>query len=281
MQAHCEDETVSIVQESQIDKAANVDNEVEQGNDQKEGQSTPVENDDRIVSKLDRVLVNYIWCREWPDVQTEFGNCGISDHSPMVIRWSNYERCKGYSFKFLNHLTLGTEFIEIVKQNWLKGRDGCAMYRIMRNLENIKAGLKELNHRKFRDIDAKEIQAREKLDSIQEMLQTDPMNVHLLKLEKEAKEEHAKLYQVAAMFLKQKAKQNWICEGDMNTKFFHQTIRLRRYRNRILRIQESNGSVYTVQKQIVQAFESYYKSLFADENRIWCLNDNEEEEYLP
>ncbi|KAK7267090.1 hypothetical protein RIF29_19754 [Crotalaria pallida] len=113
----------------------------------------------------------------------------------MVIRWSNYERCKGYSFKFLNHLTLDPEFIEIVNQNWLKGRDGCAMYRIMRNLENIRAGLKELNHRKFRDIDAKEIQAREKLESIQDMLQTDPMNVHLLKLEKEAKEEHAKLYQ--------------------------------------------------------------------------------------
>ncbi|KAK7255352.1 hypothetical protein RIF29_28761 [Crotalaria pallida] len=113
-----------------------------------------------------------------------------------VEQWSNYESCKGQSFKFLNHFTLDSEFIEIVNQNWLKGREGFAMYRIMRNLEHIKAGLKDLNQRKFRDIDAKEIQAREKLDSIQDLLQTDPMNTHLLKMEKEAKEEHAKAKKV-------------------------------------------------------------------------------------
>ncbi|KAK7289702.1 hypothetical protein RIF29_03554 [Crotalaria pallida] len=66
------------------------------------------------------------------------------------------------------------------------------MYRIMRNLEHIKNGLKDLNQRKFKSIDVKEIQAREKLDYIQNLLQSDPMNNHLLKMEKEAKEEHSK-----------------------------------------------------------------------------------------
>ncbi|KAK7267105.1 hypothetical protein RIF29_19769 [Crotalaria pallida] len=151
------------------------------------------EDGERILSKLDRVLVNYNWCRDWPDVQAEFGNCGVSDHSPMVIHWSNSERCKGQSFKFLNHLTMDPEFIQIVNHNWSKRREGCAMYRIMRNLEHIKDGLKDLNQRKFKSIDVKEIQAREKLDYIQNLLQSDPMNYHLLKMEKEEKEEHSKV----------------------------------------------------------------------------------------
>ncbi|KAK7289678.1 hypothetical protein RIF29_03505 [Crotalaria pallida] len=66
------------------------------------------------------------------------------------------------------------------------------MFRIMRNLEQLKAGLKDLNQRKFKSIDVKETQAREKLDYIQNLLQSDPMNNHLFKLEKEAREEHLK-----------------------------------------------------------------------------------------
>ncbi|KAK7267269.1 hypothetical protein RIF29_19936 [Crotalaria pallida] len=80
----------------------------------------------------------------------------------------------------------------IVNQNWTSRREGCAMFRIMRNLEQLKAGLKDLNQRKFKSIDVKETQAREKLDYIQNLLQSDPMNNHLLKLEKEAREEHLK-----------------------------------------------------------------------------------------
>ncbi|KAK7281672.1 hypothetical protein RIF29_09864 [Crotalaria pallida] len=80
----------------------------------------------------------------------------------------------------------------IVNQNWSGRREGCAMFRIMRNLEHLKGGLKDLNQRKLKSIDVKEIQARDRLDYIQNLLQSDPMNNHLLKLEKEAKEEHLK-----------------------------------------------------------------------------------------
>ncbi|KAK7255684.1 hypothetical protein RIF29_29101 [Crotalaria pallida] len=158
LQAHGIDETVSIVNESQIEKETSGAVEVEQGNIEKE----------------------------------EFGNCGVSDHNPMVIHWPQFEGSKGQSFKFLNHLTLDPEFIQIVSLNWSRSREGCAMYRIMRNLEQLKNGLKDLNQRKFRSIDVKDIQARGKLEYIQSLLQSDPMNKHLLKMEKEAKEEHLK-----------------------------------------------------------------------------------------
>ncbi|KAK7287480.1 hypothetical protein RIF29_00760 [Crotalaria pallida] len=91
--------------------------------------------------------------------------------------------------------------------------------------------LRELNKRKFKDIDTKESQARTKLDTIQDLLQTDPSNIHLQKLEKEARMDHAEVYKAAIMFLKQKAKQEWLCEdgydyliGDVPAFPFYRTV---------------------------------------------------------
>ncbi|KAK7243537.1 hypothetical protein RIF29_38337 [Crotalaria pallida] len=56
---------------------------------------------------------------------------------------------------------------------WSLEDDGYAMFRIMRNQKRLKVGLGELNNRKYRDIDRKESQAREKLDIVQELLQND------------------------------------------------------------------------------------------------------------
>ncbi|KAK7243377.1 hypothetical protein RIF29_38171 [Crotalaria pallida] len=182
----------------------------------------------------------------------------------MIIQWTTNDNRRGHSFKFLDHLTLDSEFLDTVQHLWRYEGEGCAMFRFMRSLEQIKPGLIDLNQRKYRDIDLKERQARDKLDVIQGMLQDDPMNTHLHKIEKEARKEHYEVYQAAVVFLKQKSKQEWLCEGDLNTKFFHQTIRIRRYRNRILRIQDTNGRVHTNQDQIVQAFEEYYKCLLSD-----------------
>ncbi|KAK7273616.1 hypothetical protein RIF29_14673 [Crotalaria pallida] len=73
---------------------------------------------------------------------------------------------------------------------WRFDGEGCAMFRLMRNLERAKPGMIELNQRKYRDIDQKEILARDKLDVIQGLLQADPMNNHLQKLEREARRDH-------------------------------------------------------------------------------------------
>ncbi|KAK7281952.1 hypothetical protein RIF29_10361 [Crotalaria pallida] len=91
---------------------------------------------------------------------------------------------------------------------WNLEDDGYAMFRIMRNQKRLKAGLGELNNRKYRDIDRKETQAREKLDVVQELLQNDPMNTHLQKMEKEDREEHYETYQTVVVFLRQKSKQD-------------------------------------------------------------------------
>ncbi|KAK7287590.1 hypothetical protein RIF29_00871 [Crotalaria pallida] len=126
-----------------------------------------------------------------PEVEQNLNEQKEGPWTPVLTRrkahWANNENSRGHSFKFLNHLTLDSEFLGIVNQHWRQEGEGYAMYRLMRNLEHIKPGLIDLNQRKFRDINIKESQAREKLDTIQELLQSDPLNIHLQKMEKEAK----------------------------------------------------------------------------------------------
>ncbi|KAF6158173.1 hypothetical protein GIB67_014967 [Kingdonia uniflora] len=40
--------------------------------------------EDRVATKIDRVLINSAWFNQMPDTEAEFLNQGISDHSPMV-----------------------------------------------------------------------------------------------------------------------------------------------------------------------------------------------------
>ncbi|KAK7250835.1 hypothetical protein RIF29_33553 [Crotalaria pallida] len=112
--------------------------------------------EDRILCKLDRVLVNMEWCRSWPDAHSEFLNCGVSDHSPMLIKWAMVENKMSHSLKFMNHLTLDNEFLSIIQSLWRFDGEGCAMFRLMRNLERAKPGMIELNQRKYRDINQKQ-----------------------------------------------------------------------------------------------------------------------------
>ncbi|KAK7281876.1 hypothetical protein RIF29_10220 [Crotalaria pallida] len=110
--------------------------------------------------------------------------------SPMLIKWSMFENKRSHSFKFMNHLTLDNEFLSIIQHLWRYDGEGCAMFRLMRNLERTKPGMIELKQRKYRDIDQKERLARDKLDVIQGFLHDDPMYNHLQKLEREARRDH-------------------------------------------------------------------------------------------
>lgn len=58
--------------------------------------------ENRISSKLDRVMVNTEWCEAFPNFEAEFVNPGItSDHSYMVIRPVSQVYKKKRWFRFL------------------------------------------------------------------------------------------------------------------------------------------------------------------------------------
>ncbi|KAK7274155.1 hypothetical protein RIF29_15232 [Crotalaria pallida] len=64
-------------------------------------------------------------------------------------------------------------------------------------------------------------------------------------------------------------------DGDQNTKYFHNVIKMKQYRNRVLRIKDMDGSICSDQNSIQAAFERYYKTLFTGEQRHWNVTTAE------
>ena len=61
---------------------------------------------------------------------------------------------------------------------------------------------------------------------------------------------------------RQRAKEDWLRLGDLNTKFFHASATQRRSRNLISKINDAHGRECSTPADIEKAFVDYYKSLF-------------------
>ncbi|KAK7259545.1 hypothetical protein RIF29_25154 [Crotalaria pallida] len=112
------------------------------------------------------------------------------------------------------------------------------MFRLMRMLQGLQSPLRLLNSIKFKDIDKKESVCRANLLRAQAALADDPLNINLQKAEKAANQELGKVSEAAILFLKQKAKEHWLKNGDQNTSYFHSVIKYKRYKSRILSLEE-------------------------------------------
>ena len=70
------------------------------------------------------------------------------------------------------------------------------------------------------------------------------------KKEKTLKEELQRLMEQEELSLKQRAKVDWLCHGDENSKYFHACVRQRQRRNGVEKIHDAAGNLCTTQTTI-------------------------------
>ncbi|KAK9672118.1 hypothetical protein RND81_12G077600 [Saponaria officinalis] len=110
--------------------------------------------DNRVMSKLDRVLVNPGWLALFHDAHVEYLPEGLYDHSPGLVHLTLARRVGRARFKFFNMWTLVPEFLKIV-QCWVERVNGVPMFRVTEKLRRLKQPLKKLNCLVFSDIEQK------------------------------------------------------------------------------------------------------------------------------
>ncbi|XP_074293205.1 uncharacterized protein LOC141620164 [Silene latifolia] len=110
------------------------------------------------------------------------------------------------------------------------------------------------------------------LENIQKELVNKPGNTDLMQQEHDVAQELKELLAARDNFLVQKAKIQWSLEGDINTAFFHNSIRKRMIQNKVLSIEDQNGIVCTDGEQIQQAVLSYYMELLGSQTSTVPVN---------
>ena len=116
------------------------------------------------------------------------------------------------------------DYTEKVKACWDEHIPGTRMFSMVQRLRKMKMVMKSINREGYSDIHDADARAYAELMECQKSKGQDRDHERELK----AVQDYRRIHGQYLSFLNQKAKINWIKEGDENTAMFHRAIKQRR-----------------------------------------------------
>ena len=220
------------------------------------------EGDSFLAQKLDRVLVNPSWLGIFGDSIACFLDPGSSDHSPMKVQLGIELHHRKTPFKFFDFWSQSPHFLTIVADAWKTHFWGSPPYRFCQKLKEVKRSLKELNSLHYSNLHQRAAQAKVRLHQIQELLRLSLGDPLLKEQESQVLNDFIDLSRAEESFFRQKSRISWLVEGDSNTSFFHNRVKERHNKNKILSLSKEDNSVVYEIAQIHQEAVTYYQNLF-------------------
>nr|GEW21390.1 RNA-directed DNA polymerase, eukaryota, reverse transcriptase zinc-binding domain protein [Tanacetum cinerariifolium] len=156
----------------------------------------------------------------------------ISDHSPSIMSIPRGITKKKKSFRFANYIADKDEFLELVNEEWKHKVSGCQMYKVVQRLKLLKKPLNKLNWQNG-NIFERVNTLKEKLKVAQSNVDVDPFNLAKRQVAVNLVNEYTKVAEDELKLLHQKAKIQWLKEGDKNSAYFHNILKARKNKSRI------------------------------------------------
>ncbi|XP_074305500.1 uncharacterized protein LOC141640715 [Silene latifolia] len=178
----------------------------------------------RIYERLDKGLVSSNWLLHFPNTGIKHLPIQGSDHAPIIMDTEFFGKGRKRSLKMEAWSFAYTECFDLVKKEWSITDNGSFSYKLMKKLKRIRFTIinwtvnkrKEWN-KQWSDFD--EILGNELEDIFKGKDEINYESIH---------ENYLDFNRVVALFWKQRAKNNWIRDGDACTKFFFNTVMTRR-----------------------------------------------------
>jgi hypothetical protein len=212
--------------------------------------------------RLDRAVANAEWCSLFNLVNVEVLPRTCSDHSPILVSASSTREVvwpKSNIFRFEAAWAKSKEQGEVIKKVWrAKFNSESPWVTVMRNLEKSRNALK--------------LWASSQKISMEQRIETLQKQISLIQLrgdgdflveEKRLKEELNNALDMEELKWMQRAKINWLKNGDRNSKFFHAYASYRSKKNFISKVKDKNGLLCVTKDSIEEAFVSYFKEVFS------------------
>ncbi|XP_021979685.1 uncharacterized protein LOC110875793 [Helianthus annuus] len=219
-----------------------------------------------LMKKIDRVMGNSQFVTQFPNAVAVFCPARLSDHSPSILKIPVVGKVKHKSFKFANFLVHKPDFLVIVKRIWDTDIRGVYQFSVVKKLRMLKSPLRVLLFQQG-NLHKKVQELREKLDQIQRELDSNPASLIIREEETSTRRSYQEALLDEERFLKQKSKVDWLAVGDMNSAFFHSSLKNKVHYSRINVIQDANGKVY--EDELVQfAFVNHYENFLGHKGDI-------------
>ncbi|GJZ41493.1 RNA-directed DNA polymerase, eukaryota, reverse transcriptase zinc-binding domain protein [Tanacetum coccineum] len=183
----------------------------------------------------------------------------VSDHSPMMINFPKSFDKKKKPFRFANYIVDKEDFLTTVQNGWNNEVQGSKMFRLVKKMKGLKRDLNALSWKNGNMYDFVD-KCRKSLKEGQGDLDKRPHNHEAKKRETEALLKYNEAIKDEENLLFQKAKVEWISEGDKNNQYFHKVIKSRSQAKRICSICDDQGNRLEgnqMEEQFVKHFNQF------------------------
>ncbi|XP_059066340.1 uncharacterized protein LOC131061549 [Cryptomeria japonica] len=225
------------------------------------------EGDRCIAERLDRFMVSYFWVGGLWSSSSEILDWRGSDHWPIKLVTSSARLPQKPPFKFQLMWLRDPDLYGCVAEWWQVGRPtfGTAMYVFAKLLQYVKYQLKRWNQQCFGNIYQVKQEAQVELNGITRLIREEGVSEYLLREEARALKALEEWELREEIFWKQKARIEWLKEGDKNTTFFFNSVKARQHGNAISSLVTDRGEVISSTQGIADEAVQYFASLFREE----------------
>ncbi|GKC85611.1 RNA-directed DNA polymerase, eukaryota, reverse transcriptase zinc-binding domain protein [Tanacetum coccineum] len=183
----------------------------------------------KTLKKLDRIMISKAFMDKFHNSSGMFLPYMISDHSLVVLKIPNGMEKRRQAFRFSNFVTDKKEFIPMVKEAWEVDIEGHMMYRIVKKMKLMKKSLNKLSWANG-NIFVRVKNLRDCLKEVQIEVDKYPYDENLKSKSCKILSEYYEAMKDESNLLMQKAKIEWLKDGDRNTEFFHKIIKGRTHK---------------------------------------------------
>jgi exonuclease III len=219
------------------------------------------DNTDFTKVRLDRGVANNEWRDLFPlaEILVEVVPC--SDHSPLVLSPTEVNRGRfgGTRFRYEEKWRMEEGFYEIMEDNWAAGsvREGNDWENFTSKLNLCRQELLRWQQRKREPMQKSIAALKKKLTKIQNS-EDRGSGAEMQAVQKELQH----LLDSEDMQWRQRAKSDWLRDGDRNTRYFHECANARRKTNRIHNILDAEERMCDTEEEVQMGFINYFSSLF-------------------
>lgn len=219
----------------------------------------------RTFTTIDHAFINFQALSRWPTISVFLPQPIMSDHSPLILSLGHHSRKEKRSFKFFNAWHKHGHFLTLVSQvNTEFNCFGNPMYKFCRKLKRIKQEIKMWASSTFGTGSMLSTTLKEQLQKQQDYMMDHPHDEQATADEAILFNKVNNALSMEANMKRQQLHNKWIVEGDRNTKFFHDALKVKHARENIYRIFDEQGTLCTTDDSVDKAFVEYFTNLLGN-----------------
>ncbi|XP_026399701.1 uncharacterized protein LOC113295584 [Papaver somniferum] len=216
----------------------------------------------RIVSKLDRVIINAAWLEKFENWRCKALPMEVSNHSTLLGFRFAVPRPKRAPFRVQKMWFLHSDFLRMVRDSCSIPISGSLDFIFTQKLKRLKGVIKEWNLRVFGNVHSRLKQDQLRFEAAALLSDENPDDITKLNIMKDVMDKLNDTRAQLNTMLKQKYRNKWLVEGSSNTNFFHNSIRIRRSSNTISELVDSAGNTIYDYEKLRNHVVHYYEDKF-------------------